>query len=432
MKPSSLQGLIKAIHASPVRCVLYIAGAGSSAISHLTAVSGCSCTLLDARVPYALTAAAEMLDDHPAKMVTAAVARQLAQHAYYNAKRYINSNTDNNTISNNDNNESETIVGIGSTSAVQTERSRHGKDCAFLAAWNRDRVVEYALEIPQHLTRKEQDEQVSFLVLKVLADSANIPFHIPLVVKPTRQSCHIPKSPVQCLLKQEVQCIVFNAHGEVRADMMPYVSETPCVNKEKNIKRKKLLFPGSFSPLHWGHTELARAAVQTILNMTSKEETCILYESNKDKVQLTYEITVNNADKGVIQSEAEIEKRVHQFLHSGKRVAVTSARLFSEKAKFFPNHGFVVGIDTVKRILDLKYYENSYELMLQSMESIRAKGGFFVVGGRVSTNGSGVWEDLSSIKLPEELQSMFIPISEGEFRVDVSSTELRKKKTKNV
>ncbi|ORC89036.1 nucleotidyl transferase domain-containing protein [Trypanosoma theileri] len=441
MGPSSLQSLIEAIHASPVRCVLYIAGAGSCAISHLTAVPGCSRTLLDARVPYSLTAAAEMLEDHPTKMVNTAVARQFAQHAYHNAKRYMNAQTMNISNSNTSNtSESEIIIGIGSTSAVQTNRSRHGKDCAFVAAWNQEEVVEYTVEIPQHLSRTEQEEQVTFLLLKVLAEAASIPFTIPLIVEPTRQSYPIPKSPLQCLFKKEIPCIVFNTHGEVRADLKPYTLETPSV-KERNtiIIQKQLLFPGSFSPLHWGHTELARAAIQTVVKMISKdmqsvkkeEMCCTLDEVDENKVQLTYEITIHNADKGVIQSETEIERRIQQFLQIGKRVAVTSARLFSEKATLFPNHGFVVGIDTVKRIFDLKYYENSREAMIESMLFIKSKGGFFVVGGRTVTNGEeNTWEDLNSIKVPEELESMFIPISKEDFRVDVSSTELRKNKEK--
>ncbi|KEG12245.1 nucleotidyl transferase domain-containing protein [Trypanosoma grayi] len=414
--------LIEAIHISPVKCVMYIAGAGSSAISHLTGVAACSRTLLDARVPYSAAATTHMLDDRPAKMVTAAVARQLAQHAYHRAKRFSG------------NSDGESLVGIGSTSAVQTNRTRHGKDCAFVAAWSQQQVMEYAVELPGHLSRTEQEEQVTLLLLKALADCANVPFKSSLLaVEPSRHCALLPDSPLRCVMQGETACVVFNTHSELRADLPPYVAETYSVTSA-GTAMKRLLFPGSFSPLHWGHTELAQAAARTVAAMAARltagsEDAALLqHDASISEVEVTYEIAVCNADKGMVGSLEDLEKRVHQFIQRGARVAVTTARLFTEKAVLFPGHGFIVGIDTVKRILDPKYYGDSREAMLQAVRGIGAQGVFFVVGGRVSEEAGGVWEDLTSVDIPEEVRSFFIPIQKDEFHVDVSSTALRKRR----
>ncbi|RNF23179.1 nucleotidyl transferase domain-containing protein [Trypanosoma conorhini] len=414
------QGLIEAIHASPVRCVLYVAGAGSSAIAQLAGVAGCSRTLLDARVPYAVATTAHMLDDRPSKLVAAPVARQLAQHAYHCAVDYSGGDDG-------------TIVGIGSTAAVQTNRTRHGKDCAFVAAWCQRHVVEFALELPGHLPRAEQEGQVTLLLLKALAECANVPFEISLAVQPTRQCYTVPASPLRCLLQGETGFVVFNAHGEVRAPLVPYAAESSATAAPEASMRQ-LLFPGSFRPLHWGHTELARAASRTVAttaeqlrsaNAAASTASCSAAELRR--VRVTYEISVDNADKGIIESEVELEKRIEQFLERGARVAVTRARLFTEKALLFPGHGFIVGIDTMKRILDPRYYDNSTEAMLHAMQAVRQQGCYFVVAGRASGEGDAVWEDLTCIDVPAEVRSMLIPIQQGDFRVDVSSTALRKR-----
>lgn len=75
------QKLIEAIHASPLKLSLCICGAGTSVISLLTQVAGCSQTLLKAEVLYAHAATSIALDYCPAHVVTRNVAHQLAQHA---------------------------------------------------------------------------------------------------------------------------------------------------------------------------------------------------------------------------------------------------------------------------------------------------------------------------------------------------------------
>jgi len=201
---------------------------------------------------------------------------------------------------------------------------------------------------------------------------------------------------------------------------------------------KCLVFPGSFNPLHGGHVRMAEAAVSRWM------------AEKKQVLPILYEITAFNADKGAIPLET-VQRRVEQFsaavaaeedsdaaesIRVGPEkvraaVAVTSVPLFSQKAELFPGSVFLVGADTAKRIVDPKYYGDDHENMVAAIAELYAKGCSFIVGGRTTGNGSfELAEDvLDDAALPRHLREMFWTLSEDEFRVDVSSTELRNAQT---
>lgn len=219
----------------------------------------------------------------------------------------------------------------------------------------------------------------------------------------------------------------------------------------------RLLYPGSFNPLHWGHTELARAAVAVVTQRYryrrchhdeqqqqqqqpshAHEDRVICYATTECEpvVSVTYEIACQIVDKGGLAA-AEMAPRVAQFLARHERVAVTRTRLFVEKAQLFPRHGFVIGLDTARRVLDPRYYDPATEQgMVAALQAqIGARGCFFVVGGRLrqtqsteAREGYGQgdeWEDLSALRVPAAVRDLFIALTERDFRVDISSTELR-------
>lgn len=71
-----------------------------------------------------------------------------------------------------------------------------------------------------------------------------------------------------------------------------------------------------------------------------------------------FELSVQNADKGFIQEEI-VSQRAAQF--QDRRLALTHAPLFSQKAKLFPESVFVIGYDTYVRLIDPKYYNHSVD-----------------------------------------------------------------------
>lgn len=191
---------------------------------------------------------------------------------------------------------------------------------------------------------------------------------------------------------------------------------------------KSVIVPGSFNPPHFGHVELAKAALKAT-------------ESNV----AWFELSIVNADKPSLDVET-VADRLSRFLllkdlPQQWGVVLTNAALFSHKVSLLQpkqvTRGasssepltFVVGTDTLVRILDPKYYDNDREKMLRTISSMPCH---FVVGGRLDQKRSSpeflTGEDFIP-QLPADLQGMFTLLKD--FRVDVSSTELRQKGANN-
>lgn len=87
----------------------------------------------------------------------------------------------------------------------------------------------------------------------------------------------------------------------------------------------------------------------------------------------------------------------------------------------------MLGFDTAARIVMPKYYNNSEANMVLEFARLQALGGSFTVAGRFDS-AAGRFLTLADINVPECLASMhlFVGLSEDEFRMDVSSTEIRR------
>jgi len=98
---------------------------------------------------------------------------------------------------------------------------------------------------------------------------------------------------------------------------------------------------------------------------------------------------------------------------------------------------FAIGTDTMVRILNPKYYNQDREQMLNAVREMRREGVHFVVGGRVeqikSQEGDGNMEGQTRfvtgeddlVDLPPDVREMFTIVQEKDFRLDISSSELR-------
>jgi nicotinic acid mononucleotide adenylyltransferase len=163
----------------------------------------------------------------------------------------------------------------------------------------------------------------------------------------------------------------------------------------------QVIFPGAFNPLHHGHTQMAQLATEMLGS------------------PVWFELSIDNVDKSQLEY-GEVTRRLTQF--AADQIVLTSAATFAEKAKLFPAATFLIGVDTLLRIGDPQYYDDSHEAMLHAIATIAEHNCRFLVFGRSLEEVFHTQHDLT---LPTELTAICQAITEPEFRVDVSSTVLR-------
>ena len=111
--------------------------------------------------------------------------------------------------------------------------------------------------------------------------------------------------------------------------------------------------------------------------------------------KIFFEICIQNVDKPPI-SYHQIKKTVMQFNDSENWV-LTKAGKFSEKSKLFPNSTFIIGADTLVRIMDERFYESRKE-MLKELEIFNENNNHFLVFGR---EYQGKFTTLADVQLPD-------------------------------
>ncbi len=164
-----------------------------------------------------------------------------------------------------------------------------------------------------------------------------------------------------------------------------------------------LVFPGSFDPLHEGHLRMAIVAQEIA------------------ERPLDFELSVTNVDKPSLDY-LEMQLRSSQF--AGRSLWLTRAATFLEKVDVFPASTFVLGADTYSRLADPKYYGGSAEAADRAVERIAGQARGLIVFGR---ERDGVFEDPARLDVPRSLRELTYFVSQREFRMDISSTELRRR-----
>jgi hypothetical protein len=162
---------------------------------------------------------------------------------------------------------------------------------------------------------------------------------------------------------------------------------------------------GAFNPVYPGHWGLAAAAAR------------------RTGMPVAFELCVANVDKPPLDA-AEVCKRLGQFAWRAP-VWVTRAPTFVEKARLFPGAAFAVGADTAVRILAPRYYAKGEVGLAEAMAELRRRGCRLVVACRAEAGGGCV--GLEDLPVPAAYRDLFTPIPRDEFRLDVSSTELRQR-----
>lgn len=165
------------------------------------------------------------------------------------------------------------------------------------------------------------------------------------------------------------------------------------------------VFPGSFHPLHEGHKTLRSVAQQRL------------------GLEVVYEISVSNVEKDQL-NPADLQARLAQFEDAS--VLITNAARFIEKARIIRKSPFVVGFDTAQRMLDPRFYGNDRQQFLYAMKQLSDQCPRIVVGGRLAkARTTTQFCTEPDLDVPEVCKELFEFIPESEFRIDISSSELR-------
>lgn len=368
--------LIRRIHARPTMAVIAAAGAGSTAISWLLGVPGASRTVLEIGVPYAAPALTEFVGYEPSQFVSQETATAMAHSAYKRAVR-LRANC-------------EPVVGIGCTATIATDRTKRGEHRSFIAAWSAEGAFTQSLTLAKGLReRAAEDELVSMLMLRALAESAGIEPNLDLELAAAEQ-VHTSRvsyvDPIAALMAAHIDLAIVHPDGRIAAD------QSICGG----------ILSGSFNPLHRGHQALAQTAARIL------------------DAPIAYELSVANVDKPPL-TEAEVRRRVAQF--AGKApLALTREPVFWKKSRLLPGCAFIIGADTAVRLVEPRYYEGSRSQMLIALERMRQNDCRFLVAGRADGTA---FRTLSDVAIPDGFEPMFAAIPEAAFRSDISSTQIR-------
>ena len=356
-------------------------GGGGELASWLLNHPGASASVIEVQVPYREEALAAYLGSAGPHRVTAQTARDMADRAFVRARRFTGVE--------------EGIVGVGVTAALATSRSRRGEDRAYIALRLPQEYRLFDLHFEKGAAdRLAQEEGLSRFALAVLVKACGgeaISPPLPDHVKCSRHTLSL-QDPLGLLVTGDIDLVEFGLDGV-------WASEVE--------RGSRLLFPGSFNPLHEGHERLAVAAGRLSGRRPSLE------------------LSVENVDKPSLQ-RVDIEGRL-AAMRGRFSVIMTRAPTFLQKARLFSGCHFAIGYDTATRLLQGKYYEGGEQGMVAALEEFRAGEHCFWVAGRLQ---EGAYLALADIDVPAGFAALFAAIPEEDFRVDISSTELRARANK--
>jgi len=374
-KMEDIRPHIEKIHGTPHKAVVAVSGAGTQAVAWLLGVAGASRTILEALVPYGRESMISFLGFEPEQSASAQTAKDMAKGAYRKAKSQLENDSP--------------PVGLACAATIATDRPKRGDHRAYVSAWDETGNTLYSLNLHKGLRdRSGEEELVSNLLVHALMLLSGLESDVELGITPG-DSLEIERtehpSPLAQLISDDARWVV------ARGGTLVVEGDAPGA-----------LLPGSFSPLHHGHRGLAKIAGEV------------------SGFEVGFELSVTNVDKPPLE-ESEIIKRLAQF-EPGETVVLTTAETFFKKARLFPGRTFVVGWDTAIRLVAPRYYGDDVDQMMVALAEMLAAGTRFLVAGR---EDQGTFKTLADVTIPEGFQGLFKDVTEGQFRDDISSTQLR-------
>jgi nicotinic acid mononucleotide adenylyltransferase/nicotinamide mononucleotide (NMN) deamidase PncC len=374
--------LLGGLEAAGARIVIVATGGGSAAIPHLVSTPGASAVVLEGLVPYAREAVDRLLGAPQETYCSSRAARRLAIMAW---QRAIGLGAD-----------AGTAVGAAVTASLRTRQPKRGDHRVVAATHTIDATSVATLVLEKDARSRQEEELVAAgLLLERLAaihgtgtDAGNLGLVAGEQVE--IDACQAPAA---------WRALCSGGRVAVQAAADPNrTSAAPSARPTAG----GLVFPGSFDPLHEGHLRMAVIAQEIA------------------ERPLDFELSVTNVDKPALDY-LEMRSRATQF--AGRSLWFTRAPTFLEKLDVFPESTFVMGADTYARLADPRYYGGSSEAAAQAVARIATQARGLIVFGR---ERQGVFEDPARLDVPDALRAVTYFVSQREFRLDISSTALRR------
>jgi hypothetical protein len=294
-----------------------------------------------------------------------------------------------------------TLVGVGCTASLASDRPKRGARRIHVAVQRADRTEVQSLALVEPDGDRARDEMVATaFLLSVIAsacgvDSSDLRDWLPAGGHDDALTIDAERAPpprTELLLGKHLLAVV-KPHSAIEHFTPAEQPPLPVV------------FPGAFNPPHVGHLQMAALAERRLGQ------------------PLAWELSIANVDKPLLDFLA-IRTRVQALRREDdtRPIALTRAPTFREKAALFPGATFVVGADTIVRIADPRYYGGDAAQRDAAVAAIAAQGCRFLVFGRQLADG---FQTLSGLDLPPALAVLCQEVPAEEFREDISSTEIR-------
>ena len=356
------------MHASPWLGVFYVTGGGAGLLAELLNTPGASKSVLEATVPYAGESLARLLGRAPDQACSPVTARQLAITAFEQAQALQQAPQS-----------GQMLFGFGLTASLATDRTKKGTHRAHWAIQTLSDTYTFTVTYDANLDRAAEEAALLEQIWNTLS---------------------------HCLLDPStaVDDSLVELHARATPDLQGLLHQPPyrhCIGQHDGM----LLLPGSFNPLHEGHRQMLKVA-ERITDIAG-----------------AFELAVRNADKPGLDF-VSISERTAGI--GDKPVWLTNTPTFEGKASLFPGATFALGVDTLERIGQLRFYRNHPDLLERALQTFDVQNIRFVVFGRQI---DGAFKTLADLEIPQALHDRCVAVSEADYRNDSSSTEIRARRS---
>lgn len=375
--------LCRWIHDAPCKMVIAVTGGGVCALHDLLTTPGASRTILEAKIPYSSKSLDELLGLKPDQYCSQATARAMAMACYERAI----------ALGGDESPPEKNFIGVACTASLASDREKRGEHRAYMAvqtSWS-THCSSMSLEKGRR-TRLEEDAVVSRFLLRLICPYRPGEDFPPIDLPPEVDA---PTADLTYVNATKNWQKLFT--GEVGWAN----SEVDCGEKLAGSTTSPLaIYSGAFHPRHQGHRQIARLGAKRF-------------------GQVIHEISIRNVDKPSLDF-IEMKTRAAQF-SADEQLVFTRCPTFAEKSRVFPGATFLVGVDTIERISEPRYYGDAAARDAAIAELASQQCRFLVFGRLVR----GQFHEFNPATVTPALAELCDWVSEDEFRVDISSSAIR-------